>query len=99
MAQRKITKRGRIKEKKLGKIHKDTGKKKLSKEEKQTLVVIGFMLAAFAAFLAFFFIYRNIGTFVYEGIRFQKTDMQGLTLYQGKVGINTGGNIYNYKLF
>jgi hypothetical protein len=73
--------------------------KKLSKEEKQVLLVIAFMVIAFLAFLLFFFIFKNAGTFVYEGIKFKKTSSEGLTLYYGKVGMKTSAGTFNYNLY
>ena len=88
--------RGKKPESKAGheiKNHVEGGKGKLSKEEKQTLVIVLFMVAAVAAFLIFFFVYRNIGTFLYHGIKFQKVVQGGVTIYHGRIGLsNSKGN-------
>lgn len=73
--------------------------KKFSREDRQAITVLAFMIIAVAAFLLFYFMFRNAGVFVYEGIRFQKTDSNGLTLYHGKIGMKTAQGAFNYNLY
>ncbi|MFH0831841.1 MAG: hypothetical protein V1886_03175 [archaeon] len=85
---------------KSGKIVKKSSMlSKLSKEEKQTIAVVLFMIVIVASFLVFFFIFRNIGDFVYHGIKFQKTSSQGVTIYHGKIGLSTQSGTFNYNLY
>jgi hypothetical protein len=90
------------KKEKEGKKSEEKGKapgKKFSKEEKQILIVVLFMVAALIGFLVFFFIYKNAGAFVYNGIRFQKANVKGLMLYYGKVQMKGLAGTVNYNLF
>ncbi|MBS3090448.1 hypothetical protein J4433_01625 [Candidatus Pacearchaeota archaeon] len=94
--------RGKKPENKTGREIKNPvrGRKgKLSKEEKQTLVIVLFMVAAVAAFLIFFFVYRNIGTFLYHGIKFQKVVQGGVTIYHGRIGLSNSKGTFNYNLY
>lgn len=57
--------------------------------EKQILFVVGLMVFILAAFFIFFFIFKNAGNFVYEGIKFQKTTLgdSRIPMYRGEIFI------------
>ena len=74
-------------------------RKKLSKEEKQTILVVSFMALVVISFLIFFFVFRNIGTFAYYGIKFNKVTKEGVTMYHGRMGLKTSAGAFNYNLY
>jgi hypothetical protein len=71
------------------------------KYEKQSRFIIFLMIIVFILFFIFFSVFKEIGTFTYEGIKFQKTTLgdSRIPIYHGKIFITRPGINIKFNLF
>lgn len=112
MARKKVTaKRTRIKQSKrekrelekaseLGKaesLHSDEDIK--AKQEKQVYIIVFWMLFAILFTVFFVYFFRNAGTFIYNGMKFQRVNMNGLTLYKTTLQFTRQDGTFKFELY
>ena len=87
------------KKEKKGKVKEDN--KGIIKENKEIIYIIGGLAVLVVVFIAFYFIFRNIGRIEYEGMYFVKEKLGNVTLYHHNFYIkdDVNGKIYSYNLY
>jgi hypothetical protein len=74
-----------------------------TKEKKRQEMQIGwivFWLVLFIAFtISFILLYRNAGTFIYNGMKFQRVNMEGLTLYKTTLQFTRPDGSFKFDLY
>jgi len=79
---------------------KDNNKEVIEKNN-EIVYVIGGLLLLVVVFIAFYFIFKNIGRVEYEGMYFVKEKLGNVTLYHHNYYIkdDVNGKIYSYNLY
>lgn len=70
-----------------------------AKQERQLRMIVLWLLAVVIFAAGFIFIFRNASTFMYEGLKFQKINMNGLNLYKTTIQLTRPEGSFKFDLY
>lgn len=73
--------------------------KEKKRQEKQVYIIVFWMLFAILFTIFFVYFFRNAGTFIYDGMKFQRVNMNGLILYKTVLQFTRQDGTFKFELY
>src|SRR3989344_8481297 len=68
------------------------------KIDKQVVFLLGAIAFVFAMVFVFIYVYNHAADFTYKGLKFTKTNMNGLILYETNLQLTRPDGVFRYPL-